>query len=194
MDPKTAKSSMKEVNRGAWTAEEDEKLAEAIEIHGPKKWTVIATKAGLQRCGKSCRLRWLNYLRPNIKRGNISDQEEDLIIRLHKLLGNRWSLIAGRLPGRTDNEIKNYWNSHLSKKKEIVEKRTDRYSTRSETKLGEMVDKKMKEDDGTGVEKHGVESSKFSFNVDEFFDFSNEDPMTLDWVNRYIAGTSGVFL
>uniref|UniRef100_A0ACD5XLB1 Uncharacterized protein n=1 Tax=Avena sativa TaxID=4498 RepID=A0ACD5XLB1_AVESA len=71
---------------------------------------------GLQRCGKSCRLRWLNYLRPGIKRGNISGDEEELIVRLHGLLGNRWSLIAGRLPGRTDNEIKNYWNTTLSKK------------------------------------------------------------------------------
>ncbi|KAM7255714.1 hypothetical protein ACFE04_008612 [Oxalis oulophora] len=106
----------KNTNKGAWTAEEDRQLAEVISIHGAKRWKSIATKAGLNRCGKSCRLRWMNYLRPNIKRGNISDQEEDLILRLHKLLGNRWSLIAGRLPGRTDNEIKNYWNSHLSKK------------------------------------------------------------------------------
>ncbi|KAH9761696.1 transcription factor MYB82 [Citrus sinensis] len=73
-------------------------------------------KRGLKRGGKSCRLRWKNYLRPNIKRGAISQQEEDLIIRMHKLLGNRWSLIAGRLPGRTDNEVKNYWNTHLNKK------------------------------------------------------------------------------
>lgn len=58
----------------------------------------------------------MNYLRPNIKRGNITPDEDDLIIRLHSLLGNRWSLIAGRLPGRTDNEIKNYWNTHLHKK------------------------------------------------------------------------------
>lgn len=72
--------------------------------------------AGLLRCGKSCRLRWMNYLRPNIKRGNITPDEEDLIIRMHSLIGNRWSLIAGRLPGRTDNEIKNYWNTHLIKK------------------------------------------------------------------------------
>lgn len=71
---------------------------------------------GLLRCGKSCRLRWMNYLRPDIKRGNITADEDDLIIKLHALLGNRWSLIAGRLPGRTDNEIKNYWNSHLSKR------------------------------------------------------------------------------
>lgn len=58
----------------------------------------------------------MNYLRPDIKRGNITPDEEDLIVRLHALLGNRWSLIAGRLPSRTDNEIKNYWNSHLSKR------------------------------------------------------------------------------
>ncbi|KAH7519460.1 hypothetical protein FEM48_Zijuj08G0038500 [Ziziphus jujuba var. spinosa] len=58
----------------------------------------------------------MNYLRPDIKRGNITPDEDDLIIRLHSLLGNRWSLIAGRLPGRTDNEIKNYWNTHLSKR------------------------------------------------------------------------------
>lgn len=72
--------------------------------------------AGLLRCGKSCRLRWMNYLRPDIKRGNITPDEDDLIIRMHSLLGNRWSLIAGRIPGRTDNEIKNYWNTHLCKK------------------------------------------------------------------------------
>ncbi|KAL5563677.1 hypothetical protein UlMin_033424 [Ulmus minor] len=58
----------------------------------------------------------MNYLRPSVKRGQIAPDEEDLILRLHRLLGNRWSLIAGRIPGRTDNEIKNYWNTHLSKK------------------------------------------------------------------------------
>ncbi|KAK9273939.1 hypothetical protein L1049_018751 [Liquidambar formosana] len=104
------------LNRGAWTALEDKILTDYIKTHGEGKWRNIPKVAGLKRCGKSCRLRWLNYLRPDIKRGNISLDEEDLIIRLHKLLGNRWSLIAGRLPGRTDNEIKNYWNTNLSKK------------------------------------------------------------------------------
>nr|GMC98733.1 myb-related protein 308-like [Ipomoea batatas] len=82
-------------NKGAWTKEEDERLI---------------------RCGKSCRLRWINYLRPDLKRGNFTEEEDELIINLHSLLGNKWSLIAARLPGRTDNEIKNYWNTHIKRK------------------------------------------------------------------------------
>ncbi|RDY12360.1 Transcription factor MYB3, partial [Mucuna pruriens] len=104
------------LNKGAWTALEDKILSEYIHIHGEGKWRHLPKRAGLKRCGKSCRLRWLNYLRPGIKRGNITNDEEELIIRLHKLLGNRWSLIAGRLPGRTDNEIKNYWNTNIGRK------------------------------------------------------------------------------
>ncbi|XP_010261929.1 PREDICTED: myb-related protein Myb4 [Nelumbo nucifera] len=104
------------LNRGAWTALEDKILTDYIKVHGEGRWRNLPKKAGLKRCGKSCRLRWLNYLRPDIKRGNITRDEEDLIVRLHRLLGNRWSLIAGRLPGRTDNEIKNYWNTNLGKK------------------------------------------------------------------------------
>ncbi|WVZ11824.1 hypothetical protein V8G54_016354 [Vigna mungo] len=104
------------LNRGAWTGHEDKILTEYITVHGEGRWRNLPKRAGLKRCGKSCRLRWLNYLRPDIKRGNITSDEEELIIRLHNLLGNRWSLIAGRLPGRTDNEIKNYWNTNLGKK------------------------------------------------------------------------------
>eukprot|EP00253_Pinus_taeda_P009393 PITA_09393 len=104
------------LNQGPWKPEEDMILCDYIRIHGPGRWRDLPQKAGLQRCGKSCRLRWINYLCPDVKRGNISIDEEDIIIRMHRLLGNRWSLIAGRLPGRTDNEIKNHWNFHLQKK------------------------------------------------------------------------------
>jgi myb proto-oncogene protein len=72
--------------------------------------------AGLNRCGKSCRLRWTNYLRPDIKRGKFSQEEEQTILHLHSVLGNKWSSIAAHLPGRTDNEIKNFWNTHLKKR------------------------------------------------------------------------------
>ncbi|KAL7199213.1 hypothetical protein ACSBR2_021488 [Camellia fascicularis] len=104
------------MKRGPWTPEEDELLSNYINKEGEGRWRTLPKRAGLLRCGKSCRLRWMNYLRPSVKRGLIAPDEEDLILRLHRLLGNRWSLIAGRIPGRTDNEIKNYWNTHLSKK------------------------------------------------------------------------------
>lgn len=107
---------IKELNKGAWSKQEDQKLIDYINKHGEVCWRTLPQAAGLLRCGKSCRLRWINYLRPDLKRGNFSEDEEDLIIKLHALLGNRWSLIAGRLPGRTDNEVKNYWNSHIRRK------------------------------------------------------------------------------
>ncbi|KAK2392930.1 myb-related protein [Trifolium repens] len=103
-------------NKGAWSKEEDERLIAYITAHGEGCWRSLPKAAGLLRCGKSCRLRWINYLRPDLKRGNFTQQEDQLIIKVHTLLGNKWSLIAGRLPGRTDNEIKNYWNTHLRKK------------------------------------------------------------------------------
>ncbi|XP_062231449.1 myb-related protein 308-like [Phragmites australis] len=103
-------------NKGAWTKEEDERLVAHIRAHGEGCWRSLPKAAGLLRCGKSCRLRWMNYLRPDLKRGNFTDDEDELIIRLHSLLGNKWSLIAGQLPGRTDNEIKNYWNTHIKRK------------------------------------------------------------------------------
>ncbi|CAK7328559.1 unnamed protein product [Dovyalis caffra] len=103
-------------NKGAWTKEEDERLINYIKAHGEGCWRSLPKSAGLLRCGKSCRLRWINYLRPDLKRGNFSEEEDELIINLHSLLGNKWSLIAARLPGRTDNEIKNYWNTHIKRK------------------------------------------------------------------------------
>ncbi|XP_039048553.1 transcription factor MYB102-like [Hibiscus syriacus] len=104
------------LKKGPWTAEEDQILIDDIQQHGHGKWRTLPKNAGLRRCGKSCRLRWANYLRPDIKRGKFSTEEEETIIQLHNVLGNKWSAIAARLPGRTDNEIKNYWNTHIKKK------------------------------------------------------------------------------
>ncbi|CAA0842289.1 myb domain protein 85 [Striga hermonthica] len=104
------------VKKGPWTAEEDKKLINFIVSNGQCCWRAVPKLAGLRRCGKSCRLRWTNYLRPDLKRGLLNDAEEQLVIDLHARLGNRWSKIAARLPGRTDNEIKNHWNTHIKKK------------------------------------------------------------------------------
>ncbi|WOG81647.1 hypothetical protein DCAR_0100798 [Daucus carota subsp. sativus] len=104
------------VKKGPWTADEDKKLISFILTNGQCCWRAVPKLAGLRRCGKSCRLRWTNYLRPDLKRGLLTDAEEQLVIDLHARLGNRWSKIAGRLPGRTDNEIKNHWNTHIKKK------------------------------------------------------------------------------
>ncbi|KAE8077496.1 hypothetical protein FH972_016056 [Carpinus fangiana] len=104
------------LKKGPWTTEEDQKLVDYIQKHGHGSWRALPKLAGLNRCGKSCRLRWTNYLRPDIKRGKFSGEEEQSIINLHAVLGNKWSAIASHLPGRTDNEIKNFWNTHLKKK------------------------------------------------------------------------------
>ncbi|OIW18240.1 hypothetical protein TanjilG_06324 [Lupinus angustifolius] len=100
--------------KGPWTREEDDSLTRHIMFHGiGRSWRALPREAGLNRCGKSCRLRWINYLQPGVKRGNFTLLENRMIVNLHAQLGNKWSSIAGRLPGRTDNEIKNNWNTNL---------------------------------------------------------------------------------
>ncbi|XVE78577.1 hypothetical protein DITRI_Ditri13aG0157000 [Diplodiscus trichospermus] len=112
--------------KGPWTPEEDKLLAEYVNLNGGGRWSSVARSAGLNRSGKCCRLRWVNYLRPGLKRGYITPQEEGIIIELHAIWGNKWSTIAKYLPGRTDNEIKNYWRTHFRKKERSSQKQEKR--------------------------------------------------------------------
>nr|QHG11467.1 R2R3-MYB transcription factor 39 [Taxus chinensis] len=104
------------VKKGPWTPEEDIVLVSYIQQHGPGNWRMVPAHTGLSRCSKSCRLRWTNYLRPGIRRGNFTPHEDRIIVHLQALMGNRWAAIASYLPQRTDNDIKNYWNTHLKKR------------------------------------------------------------------------------
>ncbi|CAO2192654.1 unnamed protein product [Urochloa humidicola] len=110
-----ATAAAAELRRGPWTSEEDAMLSTHVAAHGEGRWNELAVSAGLRRTGKSCRLRWLNYLRPGVRRGGFTPREQLLILDLHSRWGNRWSKIASHLPGRTDNEVKNYWRTRVQK-------------------------------------------------------------------------------
>uniref|UniRef100_A0A804IRS0 Uncharacterized protein n=1 Tax=Musa acuminata subsp. malaccensis TaxID=214687 RepID=A0A804IRS0_MUSAM len=100
------------IRKGTWMAEEDEILMEYVRKHGPRDWSSIRSKGLLARTGKSCRLRWVNKLKPDLKTGcKFSPEEERIVLDLQAKFGNKWARIATYLPGRTDNDVKNFWST-----------------------------------------------------------------------------------
>ncbi|XP_076900592.1 uncharacterized protein LOC143554790 [Bidens hawaiensis] len=176
------------LHRGAWSSEEDKLLIDYIQAHGKGQWRTLPSKAGLLRCGKSCRLRWVNYLRPGVKRGNFTSEENEVIIQLHSLHGSRWSLIATHLPGRTDNEIKNHWNAHLRKKTENTSNRGSEKSKSKNSKKKKILDdqKSLLMSKNDGVEDgmgSGASSSCTADFADFDFDFLLDGKIFFEGVN-----------
>ncbi|WVY96742.1 hypothetical protein V8G54_028893 [Vigna mungo] len=119
LEHKSNENEGNNLRKGQWTEEEDAILAAYVTQHGPGNWNIVKQRTGLLRCGKSCRLRWTNHLRPDLRRGAFTKEEQNKVIELHAKMGNKWAKMTQDLPGRTDNEIKNFWNTRLKKRKRI---------------------------------------------------------------------------
>nr|E0CJS3.1 RecName: Full=MYB-like transcription factor EOBII; AltName: Full=MYB-like protein NON1; Short=PhNON1; AltName: Full=Protein EMISSION OF BENZENOIDS II; Short=PhEOBII [Petunia x hybrida]ACB12237.1 MYB-like protein NON1 [Petunia x hybrida]ACB59077.1 Myb-like transcription factor EOBII [Petunia x hybrida]AEC11893.1 MYB transcription factor EOBII [Petunia axillaris]AEC11894.1 MYB transcription factor EOBII [Petunia exserta] len=168
MDKKPCNSQDAEVRKGPWTMEEDLILINYIANHGEGVWNSLAKSAGLKRTGKSCRLRWLNYLRPDVRRGNITPEEQLLIMELHAKWGNRWSKIAKHLPGRTDNEIKNYWRTRIQKHIKQAETMNGQAASSEQNDHQEACTSQMSNGPNDNTIDQTYSPTSYSGNVDTF--------------------------
>ncbi|XP_065859212.1 transcription factor DUO1-like [Euphorbia lathyris] len=131
------------VRKGPWKAEEDEVLINHVKKHGARDWSSIRSKGLLKRTGKSCRLRWVNKLRPNLKNGcKFTAEEERVVIELQSQIGNKWAKIATYLPGRTDNDVKNFWSSRQKRLARILQASSTTGSSSSSSNLKPQKAKK----------------------------------------------------
>ncbi|XP_076960374.1 myb-related protein 308-like [Bidens hawaiensis] len=180
------------LRKGPWSKEEDDKLRAYISRYGHWNWRELPKFAGVSRCGKSCRLRWMNYLRPNIKHGNFTKEEEDLIIIMHNKIGNKWAKIAAELPGRSDNEIKNYWHTHL--KKRVKSDQTDPKNMHRETK-NQTESSDIGGHDEVEALCASSSSLELSFtNTHEYPNETNSSPLTPSSSSASVELTSSKFM
>ncbi|XP_074581550.1 myb-related protein MYBAS1-like [Curcuma longa] len=160
--------------KGPWTEEEDERLGWFVRLFGERRWDYLAKVSGLGRSGKSCRLRWINYLHPGLKHGRFAPEEEQLVIQLHAKWGNRWSQIARSLPGRTDNEIKNYWRTHMRKKAQKLNLFSSPSSSSSSSSSPANVSKheleSMAEEDISAAAAFGVTEGVKVYSMDQIWE------------------------
>ncbi|KAK9134423.1 hypothetical protein Syun_013753 [Stephania yunnanensis] len=123
------------VRKGPWMAEEDEILMDYVKKYGPRDWSSIRSKGLLPRTGKSCRLRWVNKLKPDLKTGcKFTPEEERVVIDLQARFGNKWARIATYLSGRTDNDVKNFWSTRQKRLARILQTPTQAKSHKSNDK------------------------------------------------------------
>ncbi|ESW06500.1 hypothetical protein PHAVU_010G053200 [Phaseolus vulgaris] len=150
------------IRKGPWKAEEDEVLLNHVKKYGPRDWSSIRSKGLLQRTGKSCRLRWVNKLRPNLKNGcKFSLEEERVVIELQAQFGNRWAKIASYLAGRTDNDVKNFWSSRRKRLARILHtSATTAKSQKNKTKVPTLLDVPTLEAPKFSSSSEGESSSK----------------------------------